>query len=74
MQYHEVKKLLGFVGLQVEKLIRTDFGAYRLGDLSPGEFREVRAIPRERVGRIRPFDGVFSVCLKYNLSASTINR
>ncbi|KAK8816395.1 hypothetical protein WA556_001340 [Blastocystis sp. ATCC 50177/Nand II] len=58
-KYHEVKILLGFVGLQVDKLIRTDFGAYTLGNLGPGEFREVRAISKERVGRIRPFEDCF---------------
>ena len=55
-KYHEVKILLGFVGLQVMKLMRTDFGAYSLGNLSPGEFREVHPIPLSRVKSISPFD------------------
>lgn len=61
-----MKILLGFVGLHVDKLIRTDFGAYTLGNLGPGEFREVRAISKERVSKIRPFDDVatWSVCLR----------
>ena len=69
-----MKILLGFVGLQVDKLIRTDFGAYTLGNLGPGEFREVRAISKERVGRIRPFEDCFvwCVCLRDNLSAGIV--
>lgn len=46
---------MGFVGLQVMKLMRTDFGAYSIGNLSQGEFREVRPIPLDRVKNIRPF-------------------
>ena len=47
---------MGFVGLQVMKLIRTDFGAYHVGNLAPGEFREVHPIPLDRVKFIRPFN------------------
>ncbi|KAK8792204.1 hypothetical protein WA171_002458 [Blastocystis sp. BT1] len=54
-KYHEVKILMGFVGLQVLKLMRTDFGAYSIGNLSQGEFREVRPIPLNRVKNIHPF-------------------
>lgn len=59
-----MKNLLGFVGLNVEKLVRTNFGAYSLGNLVPGEFREVKPIPISRVSRISYFDFSFSVCLK----------
>ena len=47
---------MGFVGLNVTKLTRTDFGAYSLGSLAPGEFREVKPIPRARVKKISFFD------------------
>ena len=50
-----MKILMGFVGLQVLKLMRTDLGAYSLGNLSEGEFREVRPIPLEKVKNIHPF-------------------
>lgn len=52
---------MGFVGLQVMKLMRTDFGAYNVGNLAPGEFREVRPIPLDRVKNIRPFDDSMSM-------------
>ena len=50
-----MKILLGFVGLRVDKLIRTHFGAYSLRDLTPGEFREVRPLPLNRLNQIEDF-------------------
>lgn len=67
-----MKILLGFVGLQVMKLMRTDFGAYSLGNLSPGEFREVHPIPLSRVKSISPFDFSPVSFLKSNLSAFVV--
>ena len=66
-----MKILLGFVGLQVMKLMRTDFGAYSLGNLSPGEFREVHPIPLNRVKSISPFHSAVSF-QKGNLSAFVV--
>lgn len=38
----EVKKVLGALGLTVNRLIRVSFGPFQLGDLAPGETREIR--------------------------------
>ncbi len=38
----EVKKVLSALGLEVNRLIRTSYGPFQLGDLSAGEVREVR--------------------------------
>lgn len=37
----EVRKLLEYAGLKVNRLIRTAFGPFNLADLEPGEFQEV---------------------------------
>jgi len=37
----EIKKLLGHLGLQVTRLIRTDYGPFRLGRLTQGAVEEV---------------------------------
>lgn len=42
---HEVRRLLGAAGFNVERLVRTRIGPVHLGRLAPGEFRELR--PRE---------------------------
>ena len=48
----EVKNLLGHLGLQVTRLIRTSFGPFGLGDLTEGEVKEVRRrVLREQLGR-----------------------
>ena len=47
----EVKVVLGHLGLEVNRLIRVSFGPFQLGDLKPGEVREVRSRTlREQLG------------------------
>ena len=38
----EVKNVLGALGLNVNRLIRLSYGPFQLGDLEPGQVREVR--------------------------------
>jgi 23S rRNA pseudouridine2605 synthase len=38
----EIRKIFEHFGFEVSRLIRTNFGSYSLGDLKPGEFREVK--------------------------------
>ncbi len=38
----EVKKVLGSLGLEVNRLIRISYGPFQLGDLTPGQVQEVR--------------------------------
>ena len=38
----EVKNVLGALGLEVNRLIRLSYGPFQLGDLDPGQVREVR--------------------------------
>jgi 23S rRNA pseudouridine2605 synthase len=38
----EVRKVLGHLGLAVNRLIRVSFGPFKLGDLAPGEVAEVK--------------------------------
>jgi 23S rRNA pseudouridine2605 synthase len=40
---HEVRRLCEALGLQVDRLVRTDYGTVSLGRLRPGEWRELRA-------------------------------
>lgn len=37
----EIRKIFAHYGLQVSRLIRIQYGTYKLDDLAPGEFREV---------------------------------
>jgi 23S rRNA pseudouridine2605 synthase len=47
----EVKQVLGTIGLEVSRLIRISFGPFQLGDLEPGEVREIRGrILRDQLG------------------------
>ena len=47
----EVKKVLGHLGLEVNRLIRVSFGPFQLGELAAGEIREVRSRTlREQLG------------------------
>lgn len=39
----EVRNVLGALGLEVSRLIRTDYGYFNLADLEPGEIKEVPA-------------------------------
>lgn len=40
-RYHQVKRMFGAVGNKVDTLERLSMGAVTLGDLEPGEFREL---------------------------------
>jgi 23S rRNA pseudouridine2605 synthase len=47
----EVKKLLGHVGLDTNRLIRVSYGPFQLGDLPEGEVREIRGrVLRDQLG------------------------
>ena len=47
----EVKKVLGALGLEVNRLIRVSYGPFQLGDLGEGEVREVRGkMLRDQLG------------------------
>ena len=37
----EIRKIFEYFGFKVNRLIRTNFGRYSLGNLKPGEFKEV---------------------------------
>jgi len=48
---HEVRTVLGHCGLTVNRLIRTSFGPFQLGDLPEGAVEEVRTrVLREQLG------------------------
>lgn len=54
-QNREVRKALERVGLQVNRLIRTQYGPFELGDLRPGAVQEVPAAKmRAALGEILP--------------------
>jgi 23S rRNA pseudouridine2605 synthase len=47
----EVRKVLGHLGLAVNRLIRVSFGPFQLGDLAPGEIAEVKTrLLRDQLG------------------------
>ena len=47
----EVKRVLEHLGLAVNRLIRVSYGPFQLGDLKPGEVREVRGkVLRDQLG------------------------
>ncbi len=47
----EVKNVLGYLGLAVNRLIRVSFGPFQLGDLAPGKIEEVKTrVLREQIG------------------------
>jgi 23S rRNA pseudouridine2605 synthase len=47
----EVKRVLEHLGLTVNRLIRVSYGPFQLGDLTPGEVREVRGrVLKEQLG------------------------
>jgi 23S rRNA pseudouridine2605 synthase len=48
----EVKRLLAHIGLGTNRLIRISYGPFQLGDLKPGEVREVRGkVLRDQLGQ-----------------------
>jgi 23S rRNA pseudouridine2605 synthase len=48
----EVKRLLAHLGLGTNRLIRISYGPFQLGDLEPGEVREIRGkVLRDQLGR-----------------------
>ena len=47
----QIRRMLGHIGLQVERLIRLSHGPFRLARLEPGEIREV---PRACLRRLQP--------------------
>ncbi len=48
----EVKRLLAHLGLSTTRLIRVSYGPFQLGELPPGEVREVRGkVLRDQLGR-----------------------
>jgi 23S rRNA pseudouridine2605 synthase len=47
----EIRRAMNAIGLYVNRLIRTSYGPFRLGDLQPGEVEEVRAkVLRDQLG------------------------
>jgi 23S rRNA pseudouridine2605 synthase len=47
----EVKRLLAHVGLDTNRLIRVSYGPFQVGDLAPGEVREIRGkVLRDQLG------------------------
>ncbi|SDX35011.1 pseudouridine synthase [Litoreibacter albidus] len=47
----EIRRAMGEVGLKVNRLIRISYGPFRLNDLKPGEFEEVKGrVLREQLG------------------------
>jgi 23S rRNA pseudouridine2605 synthase len=47
----EVKKLLGHLRLDTNRLIRVSYGPFQLGDLPEGEVREIRGrVLRDQLG------------------------
>ena len=41
-KYREVRRALENCGLEIDRLIRTDFGPYSLGNLTPGSALKIR--------------------------------
>lgn len=51
----EIRRAMEAVGLSVNRLIRTSYGPFTLGDLKPGAVEEVKArVMREQLGMERP--------------------
>ena len=47
----EVKRLLAHLGLDTNRLIRISYGPFQIGDLAPGEVREIRGkVLRDQLG------------------------
>jgi pseudouridine synthase len=45
-RHHEVRRLYGAVGHPVLRLVRLSFGPVSLGELAPGEMRDLRSDER----------------------------
>jgi 23S rRNA pseudouridine2605 synthase len=47
----EVKRLLGYLGLETNRLIRISYGPFQIGDLAPGAVLEIRGrVLRDQLG------------------------
>jgi 23S rRNA pseudouridine2457 synthase len=46
-KYHQVRRMTAAVGHPTLRLIRVQIGEFRLKDLAPGKWRELRAAERE---------------------------
>jgi len=51
-KHHEVRRLCEALDLDVERLVRTQFGPVRLGPLGPGANRPLTSIERQAIGAI----------------------
>lgn len=47
----EIRRAMGEIGLDVNRLLRVSYGPFRLGDLKPGEVEEIKArVVRDQLG------------------------
>ena len=54
----EIRRLMEHMGCKVNRLIRTSFGPFQLGQLKPGDIREVPGkVIKEQLGKVRAPDG-----------------
>ena len=54
----EIRRLMEHMGFKVNRLIRTSFGPFQLGQLKPGDIREVPGkVIIEQLGKVRAPDG-----------------
>jgi len=51
-KYREVRRALGMIGMNVTRLIRTQYGPFTLGKLSKGDLLEVRRIPKNLLDKL----------------------
>ena len=43
----EIRKIFTYFGMQVNKLIRISYGSYELGDMKPGDIKEIKGFQHE---------------------------
>ena len=54
----EIRRLMEHMGFKVNRLIRTSFGPFQLGQLKPGDIREVTSkVIKEQLGKAKAPDG-----------------